>query len=341
MGTPAPRKIEDIIGNDLEVIAGSSHVENLKKLRALYPELVWRETPDIESEELLSMVWNNMIDFTIADSNEVALNRHYYPELQVAFDISKPEELSWAFPLSQDDSLYRAAVAFFNRIKQDGSLDQLVERYYGHYEQFDFVGARAFITHYYQRLPLYAEEFVSAAGITGLDWRLLAAIGYQESHWNPAAISPTGVRGIMMLTRDTASRLGVSERTDPSQSILGGANYLKQLIDTIPERIPEPDRMWMALAAYNIGFGHLEDARIITQRRGHDADKWLYVKESLPLLRRESWYSQTKHGYARGDEPVRYVENVRNYYDQLLRITEQGRVREVADLPITKDLLIH
>jgi membrane-bound lytic murein transglycosylase F len=146
---------------------------------------------------------------------------------------------------------------------------------------------------------------------------LPASVAYQESHWDPDAVSPTGVRGIMMLTQATARHIGIDKRTDPLQSIQGGAKYLKRLYAKIPDRIGEPDRTWFALAAYNIGFGHLEDARIITQTRGGDPDKWIDVKQNLPLLARKKWYRQTEHGYARGYEPVRYVENIRSYYDVL------------------------
>ncbi|MCC5794169.1 MAG: transglycosylase SLT domain-containing protein, partial [Chromatiales bacterium] len=156
---------------------------------------------------------------------------------------------------------------------------------------------------------------------TGIDWRLLAAVGYQESHWNPNAVSPTGVRGIMMLTQRTAGMLDINDREDPRQSIVGGAIYLRMLHDRIPDRIPEPDRTWMALAAYNIGWGHLEDARVIAEIRGLDPDHWEDVRSSLPLLTQRQWYSRVRRGYARGWETRSFVDNIRNYYDILLWLT--------------------
>jgi membrane-bound lytic murein transglycosylase F len=149
------------------------------------------------------------------------------------------------------------------------------------------------------------------------DWRLLAAIGYQESKWDPTAVSPTGVKGLMMLTAETAQRLGVKDREDPRQSIFGGARYLQKMRETIPERVPEPDRTWLALAAYNLGYGHLEDGRILTQMHGKDPDSWQDVREHLPLLGQERWYMQVKRGYARGWEAVKFVDNVRGYLDIL------------------------
>ncbi len=320
-GNPRPKSIADILDGDIEVVSGSSYVEQLATLQQQHPTLRWRENSEMTSEELLTFVWEHMIDYTIVDSNEVALSRRFYPELRVAFDLGEPESLAWAFPLGDDDSLYDEAVIFFSSLIDSGELAQLLERYYGHTETFDYVGTRKFKMHYYQRLPTYRELFEAAAIENDIDWRLLAAISYQESHWNPKAVSPTGVRGMMMLTLTTARELGIRNRIDPKQSINGGARYLKSLMRRIPKRIKEPDRTWMAIAAYNVGFGHLTDARIITALRGLDSDKWMHVKESLPLLRQKKWYQKTRYGYARGHEPVMYVRNIRNYYDLIQRIS--------------------
>lgn len=325
MGNKRPRSIKDLQGRHLEVVANSSHVDQLEDLQAAHPELSWMENAELDSDELLNLVWEQIIDFSIADSNEVILNQRFYPELRVAFDISEAQPLAWAFPKSEDDSLYKAASDFILRMKKEGELDTLIDRYYGHTGKFNYVGTRTYIKHVHKRLPDYQALFESAANEYGIDWRLLAAIGYQESHWNPKARSPTGVRGIMMLTLPTADYLGIENRLDPKQSIAGGAKYLANLIKRIPEQIKEPDRTWFALAAYNVGLGHLEDARVITQIRGGNPDVWADVKENLPLLSRRKWYQKTKYGYARGREPVHYVGNIRSYYDILTWFDEQDK----------------
>ena len=179
---------------------------------------------------------------------------------------------------------------------------------------------KRFLRHVRDRLPALRDHFKEAGLFYSADWRLLAAIGYQESHWRADAVSPTGVRGIMMLTRATARQVGVTDRLDPRQSIDGGTRYIRQIKAKIPRRIEEPDRTWLALAAYNVGFGHLEDARILTQRAGRDPDRWSDVKQYLPLLADPAWHKLTRHGFARGHEPVRYVENVRRYHDTLISI---------------------
>ena len=292
------------------------------------PDLSWEERPQTDNEELLRLVAEGEIDLTVANSNEVTLNRRFYPELRVAFNLTEAQPLAWVFPADRDDSLYRSARDFFGDIKDNGTLHQILERYYGHARRLDYVGTRTFLRHIEERLPRFQAAFESAAAAQGLDWRLLAAIGYQESHWNPRAKSPTGVRGLMMLTQKTAGQLGVDNRLDPEQSIMGGAEYLKGVRDRVPQRIPEPDRTWMALAAYNVGFGHLEDARKLTQSQDGDPDKWVDVMKRLPLLSQRKYYIHTRHGYARGHEPVQYVQNVRSYYDILVWYTDRARDRE-------------
>src|SRR5260370_5783164 len=199
----------------------------------------------------------------------------------------------------------------------EGALGAIVKRSYRRSQELAFVAAPGFMRQLQGRLPLYKKWFEEAAEQSSQDWGLLAAIGYQESKWNPSAASPSGAKGLMQLTNDSASEAKVTNPTDPKQSIFGGARYFRHVYEKIPTHVPEPDRTWFALAAYNIGYGHLEDARVLTQKAGRDPDSWQDVREFLPLLEQEHWYTQTENGYARGWEPVRYVDNVRGYRDLL------------------------
>lgn len=335
-GRKRPKKITDTIAGTLEVIAGSSHEEELERLKEKHPELKWVSQKELESEELLYLVKEQVIDYTIADSNEAALSLQLYPELKVAFDLTKPQPLAWAFQHAEDTSLYDAAKQFLEEQKKSGALKQLIERYYGHVKRLGFVDKTTFTRHIAKRLPEFTPMFKAAAEKADLDWQLLAAIGYQESHWNPKAVSPTGVKGIMMLTTGTARQLGIEDREDPAQSIMGGARYLRLVEKKLPKRIENPDRLWFALAGYNVGYGHLEDARILTQRGNGNPDKWADVKQYLPLLSQEKHFKTVKHGYARGREPVTYVDNIRNYYELLLWHNEnQAPVEEKPKSPLT------
>jgi len=319
--TRRPRAPEQLVGRRLEVIAGSSFVDTLETLRRSLPDLSWLENPITEVQDLLGRVAAGEIDFTIADSTAVLINRYFHPDIRAAFDLGEPQPLAWAFRAGDDRSLLDEAERYFTEAMASGQVAAIMNRYYRHTDRFDYVGTRTFLRHIDTRLPRYRAWFERAATRQELDWRLLAALSYQESHWNPRAVSPTGVRGLMMLTRSTAEAVGVSDRQDPEQSILGGAQYLRRVIAKIPERIPEPDRTWMALASYNVGFGHLEDARRLAERRGLDPDSWRDVRETLPLLAQERWHRQTRFGYARGWEPVRFVDNIRHYYEIMAWIT--------------------
>lgn len=319
LGQPRPDNLGELQG-ELRVQQGSVHAELLQQARKDYPALRWQESADEETEELLYQVANGELPYTIANSDIIAIDQRYYPKLRVAFALSARQNIGWAFPTGPDTSLYDAASQFLKEAGR-GELARLRDRYFGHIEQVDYMGAVTLASLVQTRLVRYRKAFEDAAKQYGLDWRLLAAMGYQESHWDEDAVSPTGVRGLMMLTLDTADFLDVKDREDPLQSILGGARYFRQMLDQLPESIKEPDRTWMGLAAYNIGIGHLLDARALTKELGRDANRWLDVRNSLPLLTQTGWYEKTKHGYARGYETVAYVGNVRTYFDMLNWIT--------------------
>lgn len=315
-----PRKIQDLNG-ELLIVSGSSHHESLLGLQQAYQALSWQETDDKDTEELLEMVLNEELEYTVADSNILALMRRRYPELAIGFSVSPEQDIAWAVNKDKDDSLLAALIEYFGIIQNNGSLAALEDKYFGHVKQFNYVDTREFIKASREVLPQFEPWFQQYSG--DLDWRLLAAMSYQESHWRPKAKSYTGVRGMMMLTLTTAKELGIVSRLDPEQSIKGGAKYLSKILKRIPDRITYPDRMWFALASYNIGLGHLEDARVLTERQGANPDMWVDVKIRLLQLRQKKYYKTTRYGYARGNEAVAYVDNIRRYYDTLVWLDEE------------------
>ena len=313
-GKKRPRRAKNLSDREIMVTAGSSHVERLQQLKQTHQDITWQETATDTPENLLVMVWEKKLELTIADSNIIAVVRQFYPDLQIAFSLPPDDKLAWMFTLSNDKSLQNAANMFLKELKKNGELDRLLDRYYGPSSKFNYVNTKKFLARIDHLLPVYEEMFRLAEKNTGIDWRLLAAQAYQESLWDADAVSPTGVRGLMMLTKATAKRLKIKDRRIPEESIDGGSRYLKMLMDDLPERIQQPDRLWLALAAYNVGIGHLEDARILTQKAGDDPDSWVDVRKHLPLLANPDWHKKTRHGYARGYEPVSYVNRIRGYY---------------------------
>jgi membrane-bound lytic murein transglycosylase F len=315
-GADRPSSLTEIGGADLEIVADSSHAMTLHAARQSIPDLVWVENSSTDTQALLDAVARGTIDYTIADSSEFALAHDVNPELRIAFDFPDSQSLAWAVT-SRDPGFLQNINGYFARVNSNGELAAIMQRYYGRSENLEFAGPRGFMRDMQSRLPLYKKWFEEAGAQSSQDWRLLAAIGYQESKWDPDATSPAGAKGLMQLTGMSASEVKVSDPGDARQSIFGGARYFKQVFEKIPAHIPEPDRTWFALAAYNVGYGHLEDARVLAQRAGRDPDSWQDVSEFLPLLEQEQWYTQTENGYARGWEPVRYVDNVRGYRDLL------------------------
>jgi membrane-bound lytic murein transglycosylase F len=329
LGTGKPRSMHDVLDRSIEVMASSSHVDLLSNIQASYPTLEWSENADIEVADLLGKVAMGEIDITVADTPDFNIQRHFYPDLRVALDLEVGNPIAWGFPKDVGDTLLARADEFLIKADRNGLLAQVHDRYYGFTKKFDYVGTRNFIRHFENRLPRYREMFEKAGDEWGVDWRLLAAIGYQESHWRSQAVSPTGVRGIMMLTLDTADYLGLDDRLDPRSSIFGGAQFYARQTERVADTVAEPDRTWMALAAYNVGFNHIKDARTIVEWDGGDPDTWVDMSEALPLLAQRKWYSRVPFGYARGWEPVLYVNNIRAYYNILLWLTEN----EESDLP--------
>ncbi len=316
-GSARPRSVADLVGRSIAVVAASSYAETLRELARTTTGLTWMERRDADIEMLFEAISDERLDLTVADSTVLDVHQRFYPTLKRAFPLTEAQPIAWAFASDDDPTLLESARTYFRRIGQDGRLAAIKQRYHAYLPRYNRINTLYFLRHINTRLAPLIPHFKRAAEETGFDWILLAAIGYQESLWDQEAVSPTGVRGIMMLTNSTATMMGVEDRSDARQSILGGARYLARVQRKIPARIPKPDRLWMALAAYNIGYGHLEDARVLTQRRGGDPDRWADVRAALPLLNQQAWYPQTRNGYARGTEAVRYVQNIRSFYDIL------------------------
>lgn len=324
--TGAPRKISELASRDIHVIARSSYVERLKELSQEHPSLTWTEHPTASTEELIHDVANGLIECVVSDSNIVKLNQRYFPNIKTGISITESQPLAWALN-KESTALKQVLDDWFTQYRSLGLLTALNQHYYQYVPIFDYVDIRAFHRRIDSKLPKYKELFQQAAEKYQLDWLLLAAQSYQESHWNPKAKSPTGVRGMMMLTLPTAKRVGVKSRLDVQQSIEGGARYMASLISRLPDGIPEHSRIWFGLAAYNVGMGHLYDARNLATTLGKDPNSWHDMQEVLPLLANKKYYSRLRYGYARGYEPVEYVKRIRHYRDILDRKLIQQRLQ--------------
>jgi membrane-bound lytic murein transglycosylase F len=311
-GRAQPRETLQLEAAKLAVRAGSPQERILQRLKStVAPALQWVETAP-SSADPVEDVDAGGADYAITDAREFSFSHHLYPNVLVGFALAEERPAQWLVRRGAPD-LLASINGFFEDLRASGMLAQLLERSSGDTRRFAYEESREFQTHVSDRLPHYRSWFEQAAAQSGSDWRLLAAIGYQESKWDPRAESGDGALGVMMLTADTAHAMGVRDRNNPQQSIFAGARYLAEVRAKIPDRIPEPDRTWLTIAAYNVGFGHLEDARVITQALGKDPDSWSEVRQRLPLLAQPRWYTRAKRGYARGWEPVQFVDRIQRY----------------------------
>lgn len=308
-------EVEDLNGKTIHVRRGTSYHARLKELNEQGLNIAISLHDDIPTEEFIRMVAEKEIEITIADSNIALLNRRYYPDVRIAFPIEEPQSLGWA--VNKGETALLAKInGFFKKANEDGTFAKIFEKYYANVEIFDYVDLKKFHKRLETRLPKYSEMIKESARKHGFDWRLIAAMAYQESHFNPKAKSYTGVEGFMQLTLDTAKEMGIEDRRDPKQSIMGGVKYLKKLYGRYDEA-KDPDRLLISLASYNVGHGHILDAQGISKKRDFDPNSWSSLQQILPLLRYPKYHKKTNYGYCRGTEPIRYVNRILTYYDIL------------------------
>jgi len=307
-------KIKDLNGKKIHIRSQTSYEQRLKELKnnGLNIDIVFHE--NMPTEELIRMVAEKEIEVTVADSNIAKLNQRYYPDIRIAFPISEPQQLGWAVK-NNSDKLRKKINEFFQKIEKNGTFSQIYEHYYRNVSIFDYVDIKRFHRRLRTRLPKYKNIIKKAAEKHGFDWRLIAAMVYQESHFNPYARSYTGVRGLMQVTQRTAGEMGINNRMKPEQSVKAGVAYLAKIYNRFDEIENPATRMQFALASYNVGYGHVRDAQDICRQKGWDPEKWSSLKKALPLLRERKYYKNTTYGYARGTEPVRYVRRIMTYYD--------------------------
>jgi len=323
----APASIKDLTGKKVLIVNKASAPVSLQELQQSLPDVHWELVENVEMTDLMEMVERGHADYAVVDSAIFKIHRYSYPHTQVAFDVTAPQPLAWAFVPSRDNSLYQAAQNYLAKIQHNGQLNQVAAHFFDQYIEVNSDEALMFSERLEKRFPRWQDNIKAAATQYNLDWQLVAAIGYQESQWIPNAQSPTGVRGFMMLTPETAKELGVKNLDDPKQSINGGAKYLRYLLDNLPDTIKGNDRLYMALAAYNQGIGHLDDARRLTKKLKGDPNSWDDVSKTFPLLARQPYSTNATYGYARGWEPVAYVKNVLNYQKIMAFKEKQEQLR--------------
>lgn len=306
--------LEDLAGKTIHIRSGTSYEQRLQELKDQGLDVTVALHKNMPTEELIRGVFQKKIEVTIADSNIALLNQRYYPDINIAFPIEDTQSLGWAVRKG-DVQLLLTVNRFLKRVKNNGIFANTYDRYYRGVSVFDYVDLKKFHKRLETRLPKYKDLIQEEAEKHGLDWRMIVAVVYQESHFNPRAKSYTGVRGLMQVTLDTAREMGIKNRMSPDQSIRAGVGYIAKLYDRFDDIENHDERILFALASYNVGYGHVRDAQGICRNKEWDPNRWSSLKKALPLLVEEEYHSKTTYGYARGTEPVRFVSRILVYFD--------------------------
>jgi membrane-bound lytic murein transglycosylase F len=314
--SPPVRRVEDLAGKTVQVRRNTSYEELLQDLQNRGIDVIIQPVDNIPTAELIRHVADGRIDYTVADSNVALLNRRNYPGVRISAAISGEQPLAWA--VHPNAHRLRARInTFFQQIKKDGRFKEIHDRYYAHINTFDYVDLRAYHRRLVSRMPLYGKIIRDAAQENELDWRLIAAQIYQESHFRKWARSSAGAHGLMQLTSRTAEAYGLSSLYNPVQNIHAGVRHLRMLYDLFDEEAEGAEQIFIALGAYNIGQGHIRDAQKIARQMELDPGKWASLVKTLPLLEQSEYFSKARYGYARGSEAVQYVKHIMIYYDIL------------------------
>ena len=279
-----------------------------------------------ELDDLIFNLNNNLISHTILPRGSYLFYKKYYPNLSIKKNIGSIK-LLWKFSFD-DGSLKNNLFKYLESDETLSYIESLDDKYYSNntISSYIFIGSREFIADMTTKLPIYEDKFKEAASVYNLDWKLLAAISYQESKWNNNAISPTGVKGLMMLTKSTATMLGVN-RLNPTETILGASKYITQLSKKYI-KYNDDTKLSMTLASYNVGPGHINDIIKLANKDGANLENWLTLKKYLLKLHKNKFYKDMKFGYARGWEAVQYIENVKQYYDIISFLEEKDKKLE-------------
>ena len=311
------KNINDLTGKTVHVQVATAYQERLEELRRQGIDINIKLHKDLLTEELIQQVAQGDIGLTVADSIIARLNQRHYPRAVMAGAISEMQQLGWAVH-PEAHQLREKINSFYAVIKENGRYDEIFNKYYGDVGNFDYVDVRAFHRRIRSKLSRYSPFIKAAARRHGFDWRLIAAQAYQESHLNPWAKSHAGAKGLMQLLTSTARSLNVADIFNPVDNINGGVQHLKNMYELFDGATGD-DRLMIALAAYNVGQGHIQDARKLAIKKKLNPDLWESLSQTLPLLRYRKYYKNAKYGYCRGTEPVIYVKQIMIYYDILKR----------------------
>ena len=316
--------LEDLAGHTIHVRPSSSFYTTLTALADSIEGLQIASLPDsIETEDILAGVEEGLYDITLCDSNLLDVELAYGRQLKAAFSI-KPTALGWA--VRKDNLALLAALNQYVQKEKGGLFFNMMKKRYFKNKRTIAKAKDSLRVDLSGRLSPYDELVKKYARQYGQDWRLITAQMYQESKFDPLAISWVGARGLMQVMPATGHELGFTDLHDPEENIHAGVKYLSQLVNRFDPNIPIEERMRLALAAYNVGYGHVLDARRLAREKGWNSDKWFgHVEQAMRLLAKPVYHERARYGFCRCGQPVHYVGNIQNMYDAYVGMLTMAR----------------
>ena len=315
----------ELIGKEVIVRKNSAFVNRLHNLSDELGDdiLIVEDYEDVMTEELIRKVSEGAIDYTVADENIARVSATYMDNLDVKTAISFSQQIAWAVRLSAPD-LLEATNDWIRKMKKTADYYVIYRKYFNNPRKSVIRATSEYSSISGSKLSPYDDLIKSASEELEWDWLLLASQVYQESKFNPEAVSWAGARGLMQLMPPTAEQYKVTDPFNPVQNIRGGTTHLKWLQKLWEDKVKDPEeRIKFILASYNIGQGHILDARRLAEKYGADPEKWddsvskYLLKKSDPKFYKDP---VVKSGYARGTEPVKYVKEILERYQQYSQI---------------------
>ena len=311
--------LQDLAGRTIHVRASSSFYTTLMALRDSVDGLEIAIVPDnVETEDILAGVEEGIYDLTMCDSHLFDIERAYGRRLKAALSI-KPTALGWA--VRKDNSELLAALNKYIKEEKGGLFFNMMRNRYfkstravARAKDSMRVGLSGQLSPYDDLTKKYASQY-------GQDWRLITAQMYQESKFDPEAVSWVGAQGLMQVMPSTGEELGFTDLHEPQVGIHAGVKYMRQLINRFDHNLPMEERIRFALASYNVGYGHVLDARRLAREMGWDPNRWFgNVEKAMRLLSQPDYYERARYGFCRGGQPVHYVENIQRFYDAYVEV---------------------
>ncbi|NOQ92826.1 MAG: transporter substrate-binding domain-containing protein [Flavobacteriaceae bacterium] len=310
--------IIDLLQDTVSVRKNTSYYMRLSDISnelgdTIYINILPGETTD---EELIKLVADGKIKYTVIDNNIASIHKSYFPNIDVSTPISLSQRIAWAVRKNSPDLLVEINKGL-SIIKKKPDYNVIYKKYFKNRRQFN----KRLVSNYYTettgKISKYDDIVKKYAIDLGWDWRLVKALVFQESQFDPNNKSWAGAQGLMQLMPATAIEFGVTDTNDPDQNIKAGIKYLKKMYDYWPEIPDSIQRIKFAMASYNSGFGHVKDAQKLAKKYNKDTLNWDNgVDEFILKLSKPKYYNDpvTKYGYVRGSEPHNYIIEIFNRY---------------------------